>query len=949
MNDQHIGLIQDPQALLAAIVASTDDVIVSKTLDGIVTSWNPAAERLFGYTAVEAIGRSIKFIIPPELHGEEDVILARIRAGERVQHYETVRVTRDGTRLDFSLTISPLRDNSGKILGASKVGRDITVRKAALAQAESSRQILQLISDNAPSLVGYVDRDCIYRLAGRRHEQFLGKPRSEIVGHHAREVIGEAAWARVRDKVEEAMRGQPVSFEMEVPLADVGSHWLNVSYIPHFDAREELVGFAVFTTDVDERRRNEDAQRLLVNLQDATRGVDDPREVMLRTVTQVGRHYSALRCAYGELDTDAGIVDLIRGYTDGVPSVAGRYPLARFGAGLAKELLAGRVVAINDVSLDPRTADAGTRATFDAMHVESLIVAPIVRSGRTVALLSVADRTPRLWSRHQLDLLEHIAQRTFFAMESARALAELRQSEQVLSLASRAGRLGVWKHDVRADDVWWSSEMEQIFGLAPGGFRALGGSEAAFFELVHPDDRARLAADIAEALDQQVDYRTDFRFLHSSGEWRWMEGRGQGFFNERGDLETLYGIGIDVTDRKHDEELLRRQAAELAESDRRKDEFLAMLAHELRNPLAPIRNALHYIQLKGPPTPDLQSARDIIDRQARQLVRLVDDLLDVSRISRGKIDLQKQRANLTMIVESAVESSRPLVDANGHRLSVRLPDDAIEIDADITRLSQVLQNLLNNAAKYTPPGGKIELDAEREDGQVRIRVKDNGVGIPADMLTRVFEMFTQVDRRIERSSGGLGIGLTLVRRLVELHGGRVEAFSEGPGRGSEFVVHLPIATAAVARHAVAEEPLPEPSRSLRVLIVDDNTDGANSLAAMLQALGNQVRVEYDGPAGVRAASAWQPEVALLDIGLPGMSGYEVARTLRANESTRDTVLIAVTGWGQLEDRRRSREAGFDRHLVKPADPLELRALLASVTARPPVASGALAPAVAPGD
>jgi PAS domain S-box-containing protein len=949
MNDQHIGLIQDPQALLAAIVASTDDVIVSKTLDGIVTSWNPAAERLFGYTAVEAIGRSIKFIIPPELHGEEDVILARIRAGERVQHYETVRVTRDGTRLDFSLTISPLRDNSGKILGASKVGRDITVRKAALAQAESSRQILQLISDNAPSLVGYVDRDCIYRLAGRRHEQFLGKPRSEIVGHHAREVIGEAAWARVRDKVEEAMRGQPVSFEMEVPLADVGSHWLNVSYIPHFDAREELVGFAVFTTDVDERRRNEDAQRLLVNLQDATRGVDDPREVMLRTVTQVGRHYSALRCAYGELDTDAGIVDLIRGYTDGVPSVAGRYPLARFGAGLAKELLAGRVVAINDVSLDPRTADAGTRATFDAMHVESLIVAPIVRSGRTVALLSVADRTPRLWSRHQLDLLEHIAQRTFFAMESARALAELRQSEQVLSLASRAGRLGVWKHDVRADDVWWSSEMEQIFGLAPGGFRALGGSEAAFFELVHPDDRARLAADIAEALDQQVDYRTDFRFLHSSGEWRWMEGRGQGFFNERGDLETLYGIGIDVTDRKHDEELLRRQAAELAESDRRKDEFLAMLAHELRNPLAPIRNALHYIQLKGSPTPDLQSARDIIDRQARQLVRLVDDLLDVSRISRGKIDLQKQRANLTMIVESAVESSRPLVDANGHRLSVRLPDDAIEIDADITRLSQVLQNLLNNAAKYTPPGGKIELDAEREDGQVRIRVKDNGVGIPADMLTRVFEMFTQVDRRIERSSGGLGIGLTLVRRLVELHGGRVEAFSEGPGRGSEFVVHLPIATAAVARHAVAEEPLPEPSRSLRVLIVDDNTDGANSLAAMLQALGNQVRVEYDGPAGVRAASAWQPEVALLDIGLPGMSGYEVARTLRANESTRDTVLIAVTGWGQLEDRRRSREAGFDRHLVKPADPLELRALLASVTARPPVASGALAPAVAPGD
>jgi PAS domain S-box-containing protein len=573
MNDQYIGLIQDPQALLAAIVASTDDVVVSKTLDGIITSWNPAAEKLFGYTAAEAVGRSIKFIIPPELHGEEDEFMRRLRAGERVQHYETVRVTRDGRRLDFSLTLSPLRDSSGNVVGASKVGRDITARKASRDEAESARQILQLISDNAPSLVGYADRDCIYRLAGRRHEQFLGKPRSMIVGRHAREVVGEAAWERVRDKVEEAMRGQPVSFEMEVPLPDVGSHWLNVSYIPHFDTREQLVGFAVFTTDVDERRRSEDAHRLLVNLQDATRGVDDPREVMLRTVTQVGRHYSALRCAYGEVDTEAGVVDLIRGYMDGVPSVAGRYPLTRFGAGLAEELLAGRVVAINDVSRDPRTADSGAQATFEMMQVRSVIVAPIVRARRTVAILSVADRAPRIWSRHQIDLLEHIAQRTFFAMESARALAELRQSEQVLSLASRAGRLGVWKLDLRADDVWWSVEMEELFGLPPGGFRALGGSEAAFYELVHPDDRARLAADIAEALDQQMDYRTDFRFRHASGEWRWMEGRGQGFYNERGDLETLYGIGIDVTDRKRDEEKLRQQATELAEADRRKDEF----------------------------------------------------------------------------------------------------------------------------------------------------------------------------------------------------------------------------------------------------------------------------------------------------------------------------------------------------------------------------------------
>ena len=930
MSDDAFRMIDDPRTLLAAIVNSTDDAVISKTLDGVITSWNPAAERVFGYSPREAIGQSIRMIIPPDRHQEEDAIIGRLRAGDRIEHFETLRMARDGRLIDFSVTISPVRDRDGRVVGASKVGRDITAAKAIQREAESAQRILQLISDNAPSLVGYIDTDCIYRLVGRRHEIWHGRPREEILGRHAREVVGKAAWELLEPRIAEALRGEPVSFELEVPLASGERRWVDVSYIPHVDSTGKILGLAVLTNDVDERRRTEDARRLLVSMHDATRGMHEPREVMLRIVQHVGRHYGVIRCAYGEVDSEARTIEIIRGYTDGVPSVAGRYPLARFGNGLVADLLAGRVAAIDDVKTDARTAGATAHATFEAMTIRSLILAPIVRGDRTVALIVVADREPRAWSTHDVALLEQLAQRTFFALESARAIAELRESEQVLSLASRAGHMGAWTRDVLTGKVWWSVEMEEIFGLKPGEFQTRGGNEAAFFDLMHPDDRAAVNAAVTDALQRNSDYRVDFRFRHANGKWRWMEGRGQGFYTEGGQLEKIYGIGIDVTDRKRDEQTLRQQATELAEADRRKDEFLAMLAHELRNPLAPIRNSLQYLHMKGSSTPELKSARDIIDRQVRQLVRLVDDLLDVSRISRGKMELQKQRANLTMIVESAVESSRPLIDASEHRLTVRLPAKPVELEADVTRLAQVLQNLLNNAAKFTPRGGHIDLSADVEGSEVVISVKDNGIGIPRDMLGRVFEMFMQVDRRLERASGGLGIGLTLVQRLVLLHGGSITARSDGPGRGSEFIVRLPVVAVATARRELPDPAFIKAQQPLRVLVVDDNHDGADSLAMMLQALGHEVRTAYDGHAGAEAAVDWHPDVALLDIGLPGINGYELARALRDSDTTRHTTLVAVTGWGQPEDRIRSAQAGFDQHLVKPVDPAHLRALLASL-------------------
>ena len=369
-------------------------------------------------------------------------------------------------------------------------------------------------------------------------------------------------------------------------------------------------------------------------------------------------------------------------------------------------------------------------------------------------------------------------------------------------------------------------------------------------------------------------------------------------------------------------------------ADQHKNEFLSMLAHELRNPLAPIRNAVHILRMRGTEEPQLQSIRDMIDRQVQQLVRLVDDLLDISRITRGKIRLQTEPVDLTTVVARAVETSRPLIEARRHDLHVTLPDESLHVEGDPVRLAQVLGNLLNNAAKYTEEGGRITLAVEQTNGEAVLRVRDTGVGIPPEMLRSVFDLFTQVDRSLDRSQGGLGIGLTLVQRLVEMHGGRVQAYSAGPNQGSEFVVflpllgHEPVQKASVNGTATAPAGCPR----CRVLVVDDNADAAESLALLLQFAGHDVRVCHEGAAALAEAETFQPEVVLLDIGLPGMDGYEVARRLRAQPDLDKTLLVALTGYGQAEDLCRSRDAGFDRHLVKPADPEVLAAMFAEVPA-----------------
>jgi signal transduction histidine kinase/DNA-binding response OmpR family regulator len=367
---------------------------------------------------------------------------------------------------------------------------------------------------------------------------------------------------------------------------------------------------------------------------------------------------------------------------------------------------------------------------------------------------------------------------------------------------------------------------------------------------------------------------------------------------------------------------------DIQEGDRRKNEFLAMLAHELRNPLAPIRNAVELLLRKEPADPDVDWARDLIARQVHTIVRMVDDLLDISRITGGKIHLRTEHLDVTEAVERAVETSRPLIDARRHALTVSCPREPLAVEADAARLAQVLANLLNNAAKYTPEGGHIAFIIEREDGQAVFRVRDDGVGIASDMLPKVFDLFTQVDPSLDRAQGGLGIGLTLVRRLVELHGGSVEAHSEGPGKGSEFVLRFP---------AAPPRKLPSPNGSgaarwrrgppSRILVVDDNVDSARSLAKLLKLSGHDLHVAHDGPGALEAVRSVRPEIVLLDIGLPGMNGFDVARAIR-RETPERMLLVALTGYGQESDRVRSREAGFDYHLVKPVDLDRLTTLIA---------------------
>ena len=494
--------------------------------------------------------------------------------------------------------------------------------------------------------------------------------------------------------------------------------------------------------------------------------------------------------------------------------------------------------------------------------------------------------------------------------------AALRESKARLEFTLAAAHVGEWEIDVASGECRHSDLFDRCFGLpAP----VPGWNFDTLVERLRPDERDRVRALVARSFETGEDLAFEARVIWPDGSEHWIDVHGSAYVSARASEQEaprlrFLGIVADITLRKLIE-------ATLHDADLRKDEFLATLAHELRNPLAPIRNAVQIMQLSRDDAMH-DKARKIIERQLKQMVHLVDDLLDVSRISQGKVELRLEQVDVGDAVLAAIETSRPLIDAGRHDLTTRLaPPRALMVDADFTRLCQIVANLLNNAAKYTPEGGHIQVLAERDGAEAVITVQDSGIGLTRDMLSRVFDMFAQVERSVVRAQGGLGIGLALVKRLVEMHGGSVAAFSDGPDLGCRFVVRLPLIRAPLdavplrPEHELAAEE----TDGLRVLVVDDNVDSADSLSQVMQILGYPVATAHDGVEAVELAAAWRPAVVLMDIGMPRMSGLEAASAIRALSGGDRPWLIALSGWGQSEDRRKSREAGFDHHFVKPVD------------------------------
>jgi PAS domain S-box-containing protein len=444
---------------------------------------------------------------------------------------------------------------------------------------------------------------------------------------------------------------------------------------------------------------------------------------------------------------------------------------------------------------------------------------------------------------------------------------------------------------------------------------------------VHPDDRSKLVPAV-DRCRRGKGFETECRVILPDGEIRWLYGRAKMMRDAEGRPTDLVGACTDITQRRRSEEALR-------DADRRKDEFLTTMSHELRNLLAPIRNAVRALEAKGPTDRESAWATQVIEHQVGQMAHLLDDLLDVSRIVRNKLELRRQRVTLAAVVKDALEISRPPIEAGGHELTVALPAEPVDLDADPVRLAQVFSNLLNNSTKYMDRGGHIRLAARRDENEVLVSIEGTGIGISPEMLPYLFEMFSQASPASERSQGGLGIGLALVKGLVEIHRGTVEARSDGPGRGSEFIVRLPVAVEEVAREAVSRGEVGEPTcvPERRLLIVDDLKVSADSLALMLKVLGHEVQTAYGGEETVAAAAGYRPEAVLLDLGMPKLDGYEACRRIRGQPWGQGMFLIALTGWGQEEAKHRAVAAGFDAHLSKPVDPAALEKLLGAVAAR----------------
>jgi PAS domain S-box-containing protein len=764
--------------------------------------------------------------------------------------------------------------------------RDLAARKEVDEALRQATEQLRMVTDSMAAPVTRCSRDLRYLWVSKPYADWLQRPAEKIVGQPILDVVGPEAFTHLRPHFEQVLAGQVVRYEEEVQFQGIGPRWINAVYTPTLDAQGVPNGWVAVVIDLTPRKQMEESLR--------------------QSEQRFGRFMQ-------QLPGLAWIKDL-----------AGRYVYANDAAlrifGCTREELYGKTDA--DV-FPPATAGQFEQHDRQALTSETGVqVIETLQHPDGIVHQSVVSKFPILGPEGSPAFVGGMAIDITDRLRAEKVLAE--SEERFRQLAENINEV-FWMTDPQTTELLYiSPAYERVWGRS---CQSLYENPRSFMDAVHPDDRERVRIDVLEKQSRGEQVDKEYRIIRPDGSIRWVRDRAFPVKDAAGRFYRLVGIIDDFTQRKLAEEALR-------EADRRKDEFLATLAHELRNPLAPIRNATEVLRLKDLADPQQQSARDVIDRQVRQMVRLIDDLLDISRITRGKLQLRKDRTELATALHSAVEASRPLIDALAHELTVTLPQEPIHLLADPIRLAQVFSNLLNNAAKYTEKGGHIWLTAERQGGEVVVSVRDTGIGIAAMHLPRLFEMFSQVAPALERSQGGLGIGLALVRGLVELHGGSVQAHSAGPGKGSEFTVRLPVAETPTPPRPAPTAVDRSAGPKLRILVADDLPDCVETLALLLRLAGHDVRTAHDGLEAVQAAATFRPDVALLDIGMPKMNGYEAARHIRQQPWGQGMRLVALTGWGQDEDRRRTLDAGFDLHFVKPVEPRALEQLLEGLQSVP---------------
>jgi PAS domain S-box-containing protein len=772
------------------------------------------------------------------------------------------------------------RRRDGTALRVVGTIHDVTERRQTEREVRRGQEQLELLSDTVPALISYIGTDRCYRTCNAEYSKWFGIPPEQLVGRPMREVLGPDAWRVVGPHIERAFLGQPSEYEAEVTYRHGGKRSIHARYTPHRDATGAIVGVVCLVTDITNRTQTSHARSRLAAIVDSS---DDA--IISKTL-------------------------------DGIITTWNKGAARLFG--YTAEEAVGRPITM--LIPEDRRHEEG-RILARIRHGDAVEPFETVRQRKDGSLLDISLAvSPIINENGQIVGASKIA-RDITARK--RAEEDVRRGREALNGLVDRAPFGIYIVDSQLKIVQMNARSQSgaFYNVRP----VLGRNLAEAIRILWPEP---VATEIVAA----------FRRTLETGEAY----RSRNFTSARADIDNvesyeweLHRITLPdgqpaVVSYYFDSTRLRKAELALREADRRKDEFLATLAHELRNPLAPIRNGLQILRLSGGDAMAAAQIHEMLERQVAHLVRLVDDLMEVARVTRGRIELRKEAVDLGAALRGAIETSRPLIEALRHELLIDVPEEPITVVADPVRVAQIVSNLLNNAAKYTEEGGRISVTARRDGDQVVVAVRDSGVGIADDVLPRVFDLFAQGDRTYKRAQGGLGIGLTLVRRLVELHGGTVTATSEGPGRGSEFVVRLPLGVELPQRRGRDVAEREDVFAAHKFLVVDDSRDAAESLAILLQGLGADVHTASDGHSALDELDRYHPSVMLLDIGMPGMDGLEVARRARQRPDGRDLTLIALSGWGQEEDRRRSRDAGIDYHLVKPVDIDELSQLLTAL-------------------